>query len=64
MLRARRALVEISEDMVRVSIVGGRFPGLKFFSYEEDAVGLLVKEDACKLPRNVLDLLNSLLSLP
>jgi len=43
-------LVEISEDMVRVSIVGGRFPGLKFFSCEEDAVGLLGKEDAYKLP--------------
>jgi hypothetical protein len=34
------------------------------FSYEEGAVGLLGKEDVYKLPRNVLDLLNSLLFLP
>ena len=64
MLRARRALIEISEDMVCVSIVGGG-PGPEFFlSYEEGAVGLLGKEDVYKLPRNVLNLLNSLLFLP
>jgi hypothetical protein len=32
--------------------------------YEEGAVGLLGKEDVYKLPRHVLDLLNSLLFLP
>jgi len=31
LLRARRALVEISEDMVRVSIVGGGFLVWSFF---------------------------------
>ena len=56
-------MIEISEDMVRVSIVGSGFL-VGVFSYEEGAVGLLGKEDAYKLPRNVLDLLNSLLFLP
>ena len=48
MLRARRALIEISENMVRVFYRGRRFPEAVswsgVFSYE-GAVGLLGKED-------------------